>query len=125
MPSERQSIVPFDQLFVFSTNLRPSELCDEAFLRRIPYKVHIPDPTARQIRELWQRQTQTHHVTCDAQWLDYLIEHHYLAQNRPMRFCHVDDLLSQIKEYLEFHEQDAVVREASLDAAVMNYFSAC
>ncbi len=72
MPSERQSIVPFDQLFVFSTNLRRSELCDEAFLRRIPYKVHIPDPTARQIRELWQRQTQTHHVTCDAQWLDYL-----------------------------------------------------
>ncbi|MDG2103139.1 MAG: hypothetical protein P8J91_05265 [Pirellulaceae bacterium] len=42
-----------------------------------------------------------------------------------MRFCHVDDLLSQIKEYSEFHEQDAVVREASLDAAVMNYFSAC
>ena len=125
MPSERQSIVPFDQLIVFSTNFRPSDLCDEAFLRRIPYKVHILRPTERQIRELWQRQTQTHNVTCDAQWLDYLIEHHYLAQNRPMRFCHVDDLLSQIKKYSEFHEQDAVVREASLNAAVMNYFSAC
>ncbi len=110
---------------MFSTNLRPFELCDEAFLSRILYNVHIPDPTGRQYRELWQRQTQTHNVTCDAQWLDYLIEHHYLAQYRPMRFYHVDDLLSQIKEYLDFHEQDAVVREASLNAAVMNYFSVC
>lgn len=125
MPSGRQLIVPFDQLIVFSTNLLPSELCDEAFLRRIPYKVQIPDPTELQFRELWQRQTQAHNVECEPRWLDYLIEHHYQTQNRPMRFCHVDDLLSQIGEYAEFHEQARVVNEESLNAAVKNYFSTC
>src|SRR5262249_27397656 len=36
--------VPFDQLIIFSTNLEPKDLVDEAFLRRIPYKVNVPDP---------------------------------------------------------------------------------
>ena len=41
--------VPFEQLIIFSTNLEPSELADEAFLRRIPYKIHVEDPQRRRI----------------------------------------------------------------------------
>ena len=37
--------VPFDQLIIFSTNLEPKQLVDEAFLRRIPYKIHAADPS--------------------------------------------------------------------------------
>ena len=45
LPNGKKIKVPFDQLVVFSTNLEPRELVDEAFLRRIPYKIEVVDPT--------------------------------------------------------------------------------
>src|SRR4030067_2110722 len=51
----RKIDVPFDALIVFSTNLNPDELVDEAFLRRIRYKIHIPDPTWEEFREIFKR----------------------------------------------------------------------
>ncbi len=123
MPSGRQLRVPFDQLIVFSTNLRPSELCDEAFLRRIPYKVQILDPTEAQFRQLWEQRAKFHKIEADPQWLDYLLDNHYRKENRDMRFCHVDDLLNQVKEYCEFHEQPRKLTRETLEIAVNNYFS--
>ena len=41
--------VPFEQLIIFSTNLEPTDLADEAFLRRIPYKIEVHDPTHRRV----------------------------------------------------------------------------
>src|SRR5439155_4237447 len=52
LPSGRQIQVPFDQLLVFSTNLPPQKLIDEAFLRRIPYKIEVTDPSPREFRDL-------------------------------------------------------------------------
>lgn len=124
MPSGRQLLLPFDQLIVFSTNLRPSELCDEAFLRRIPYKIRVDDPTEAQFRELWNKRAEALDIISDAQWLDYLINNHYLEVDRAMRFCHVDDLLGQVREYAEFHGVAAEVTGESLEMAVKNYFSA-
>ena len=49
LPSGRQVSLPFDQLLIFSTNLDPVKLCDEAFLRRIPYKIEVFDPTEEQL----------------------------------------------------------------------------
>ena len=53
LPSGRQVSLPFEQLLIFSTNLDPTTLCDEAFLRRIPYKVEVFDPTEIQFRQLF------------------------------------------------------------------------
>ena len=47
LPSGKKIQVPFDQLIIFSTNLEPKDLVDEAFLRRIPYKIEVPDPTPK------------------------------------------------------------------------------
>src|SRR3954454_18908393 len=46
--------VPFDQLILFSTNLQPKELVDEAFLRRIPYKINVTDPTEAMFRRMFE-----------------------------------------------------------------------
>ena len=123
LPSGRQLKIPFDQLVVFSTNLRPSDLCDEAFLRRIPYKVQVFDPTEVQFRELFARCCQKHNIAADPRWVDYLIENHYRKQNRPMRFCHVDDLLSQVREFCDFHGQPLQLNRETIEIAVNNYFS--
>ncbi len=123
LPSGRQLKIPFDQLVVFSTNLKPSNLCDEAFLRRIPYKVQVFDPTETQFRELWTRQLGVYGLEADPGWIDYLIENHYRKSDRPLRFSHVDDLLSQIREFCDFHSQPPTVTRENLEIAVNNYFS--
>ena len=46
--------VPFDQLLIFSTNLDPNQLADEAFLRRIKFKIEIRDPSEAQYRQIWE-----------------------------------------------------------------------
>lgn len=123
MPSGRQLKIPFEQLVVFSTNLKPSDLCDEAFLRRIPYKVQVLDPTESQFRELWARRGHAHGLESDPQWIDYLIDNHYRKANRFMRFCHVDDLLSHIRQFCDFHAHPRVINRENLEIAVNNYFS--
>ena len=54
LPNGKKIEVPFDQLIIFSTNLEPRTLVDEAFLRRIPYKIEVLDPTEDEFRELFK-----------------------------------------------------------------------
>ena len=54
LPNGKKIKVPFDQLVVFSTNLEPREMVDEAFFRRIPYKIEVVDATEEEFRQLFQ-----------------------------------------------------------------------
>ena len=54
LPTGKKIQVPFDQLVIFSTNLEPRDLVDEAFLRRIPYKIEIGDPSEEEFHQLFQ-----------------------------------------------------------------------
>ena len=54
LPNGKKIEVPFDQLIIFSTNLEPRDLVDEAFLRRIPYKIEVLDPSEDEFRELFE-----------------------------------------------------------------------
>ena len=123
LPSGRQVQLPFDQLLIFSTNLPPNSLCDEAFLRRIPYKIEVFDPTEVQFRQLFSDLTKKHDVHTEADVLDYLIEYHYKRVNRPFRFCHVQDLLFQARDFCEFHGKHWTFNKEIAELACMNYFS--
>ncbi|WP_442482432.1 AAA family ATPase [Aeoliella sp. SH292] len=124
LASGRQIQVPFDMLFVLSTNLEPRDLVDEAFLRRIPYKIEVADPTEEEFRALFAMLAAKARFACTPQAIDYLIEAHYHRASRPMRFCHPRDLLRQIRNYCDVHELPAEVTNDCLDMAVENYFSA-
>ncbi len=123
LPSGRQVSLPFDQLLIFSTNLEPSKVCDEAFLRRIPYKVEVFDPTEEQFRSLFERRMQENGFRNEPNVIDHLIEYHFKRVGRPFRFCHVEDLLNQAKDFCEFHRQPLVLKKDILELAVLNYFS--
>ncbi len=70
--------VPFDQLILFSTNLEPKQLVDEAFLRRIPYKINAADPTEPMFRKMIDIfAPKLGFQTVDPEAVDYLIQHHY------------------------------------------------
>ena len=69
--------VPFEQLIIFSTNLEPHDLVDEAFLRRIPYKIEIGDPTPEEFHLLFQLFAKKYKLECPPEMVDYLIHTHY------------------------------------------------
>jgi hypothetical protein len=123
LPSGRQTQLPFDQLLIFSTNLEPNSLCDEAFLRRIPYKVEVFDPTEVQFRELFDRLSKQYQVRIEGDTIDYLIEYHYKRVNRPFRFCHPDDLLQQARDFCAFHDKKWTFNKEIAELACLNYFS--
>ena len=115
--------VPFDQLIVFATNFEPRLLVDEAFLRRIPYKVDVLDPTEDQFRAVWRQTAESLGIQTDDAALEHLLEHHYRQAQRPLRFCHARDLLAQVHNHCRFRAVPSAVTTASLEAAVQNYFA--
>jgi hypothetical protein len=123
LASGRQVSAPFELLLVFSTNLAPQELVDEAFLRRIPYKIEVHGPEEREFIDLFQELAAKVQYACDVDALEYLIEHHYRTHHRPLRYCHPRDLLRQVRNYCEFTGQPPAVTRDSLDVAVSNYFA--
>jgi predicted ATPase with chaperone activity len=124
LPNGKKIRVPFDQLILFSTNLEPKQLVDEAFLRRIPYKVHATDPTEemyRQMFEIFAPKLGFPSVPREA--VDHLIDAHYRAANRPFRCCQPRDLLLQVKNYCVYNELPLELTREYFDYAVSNYFT--
>jgi hypothetical protein len=116
--------VPFEQLIIFSTNLEPMDLADEAFLRRIPYKIEVVDPTIAEFTKLFEASCQSFNCRFVPEAVHYLIETHYAPYGRPMRRCHARDLLSQIKNYCIYYGRPMELRPDYLDRAVKSYFTA-
>jgi hypothetical protein len=123
LASGRQIQVPFDLLFILSTNLEPRQLVDEAFLRRIPYKIRVADPNEQEFRGLLEHLAKDKGFAVDIAAVDHLLDTHYRKLNRPLRFCQPRDLLRQMKNFCEVLERPHQVSRESIDAAVMNYFS--
>ncbi len=123
MSSGKKTQVPFDQLVVFSTNLQPKDLVDDAFLRRIPYKIEVENPSETAFRKLFEIMCPIVGVPYDADVVDYLIETHYKPTDRPFRNCHPRDLLLQVKNYCLYHDHPLELRNEYVDFACDNYFS--
>ena len=123
LPNGKKIQVPFDQLLVFSTNLEPRELVDEAFLRRIPYKIEVIDPTEEEFRNLFAEMAAKLGFEYCRGPVDHLIDVHYKRPGRPMRFCQPRDLLLQVSNYCTFHNRPLALTNESLDLACENYFA--
>jgi len=123
LPNGKKIRVPFDQLIIFSTNLEPRDLVDEAFLRRIPYKIEVIDPTEKQFRQLFELLAPQLGIQYRPETVDYLIENHYQRTGRPLRFCHPRDLLMQVRNYCIYHNRPLELLPEYVDRAVENYFA--
>ncbi|RME22518.1 MAG: AAA family ATPase [Deltaproteobacteria bacterium] len=123
LPGGRKEAFPFECLLVFSTNMEPKDLVDEAFLRRIPYKLEITDPDESTFRALLDSQCRKLGMTMEEGVADYLISTHFRARGRPMRYCHPRDLMLQVANLRRFREEEPVVDREAIDEAVLLYFS--
>ncbi len=83
LASGKKLQVPFDQLVIFSTNLEPKNLVDDAFLRRIPYKIEVLNPSEEAFRKLFEIMCRVLKIPYRADMIDYLIQKHYKPIGRP------------------------------------------
>lgn len=113
--------VPFEQLVVFSTNLEPSRLVDEAFLRRMGYRVRIEPPTEETYRRIFERYAESVGVAYGAQVLDYLISK-YPADKRVMKACEPRDLINRFLDICQYKSLQPTLTNDLLDLAWSNYF---
>ncbi|MCA9052840.1 MAG: AAA family ATPase [Planctomycetaceae bacterium] len=123
LPSGKKVQVPFDQLIIFSTNLEPKDLVDGAFLRRIPYKIEVPDPSREHFKKLFSIMAPKLGVIYDDDAVEYLIDTHYVESGRPFRNCQPRDLLLQIRNFATYKKLPRRMTKEGFDFAVENYFS--
>ncbi len=114
--------VPFDVLIVFSTNLEPKDLVDEAFLRRIRHKIHIGNPNFQEYREIFKRMCQIRRVPYDEQGLVYLLKEYYHKRHNELRACHPRDVLDEIIDIARYLGVKPVMSKELLDRACESYF---
>ena len=114
--------IPFDVLVVFATNLDPASLADEAFLRRIPYKIAVSDPTLDQYTRIFELNCRRRNLKFHQVMVAYLQRRHYRPYGRPLRSCQPRDILDQVAALCRFRGHEPVITRELLDAACESYF---
>ncbi len=115
--------IPFDELIVFSTNLDPKDLVDDAFLRRIRHKLLIDYPDEKMFYQIMQQECARRNMDLPPEAFVYLIQKHYIAADRPLRSCHPRDLLDQIEDIASYLGIKPVLSKQLIDAACESYFA--
>ena len=118
----RKVEVPFDVLIVFSTNLPPKYLVDEAFLRRLRHKVEIGDPSYEEYREIFRRVAADKKIEYNDQGLAYLLQEWYIKRNRKLRASHPRDLCDQIIDISSYLAVPPSMSREMIDRAGQAYF---
>jgi hypothetical protein len=114
--------VPFDVLTVFATNLDPASLADEAFLRRIPYKIAVSDPTLDEFTRIFEMNCARRRLECPRVMISYLYRRHYEPQGRPLRSCQPRDILDQIEALCQYRGTRPELTYELIDSACRSYF---
>lgn len=114
--------IPFDELIVFSTNLAPRDLVDEAFLRRIQNKIEVRNPSFEEYREILRRNCDSMNVPFSEEGAVYLLREHYVKAKRELRSCQPRDLLKQVIGIAAYQGVNPSLSKDLLDSAIASYF---
>lgn len=118
----RKIELPFYVLIVFSTNLDPRDLVDEAFLRRIRHKIEIGDPSYDQFREIFKRVCAAKGIRYEEQGLAYLLKEWYINHDRALRSVHPRDIISQLIDIATYLNRPPALTKDLIDRACASYF---
>jgi hypothetical protein len=118
----RKFEIPFNVFIIFATNLKPESLADEAFLRRIPYKIRAKNPTVSEYTQIFDLVCRKRNVAFDPVMVEYLQRKYYQPRKLHMRACHPRDLVEQVIDMCRYHQREPVITRELLDAACASYF---
>jgi hypothetical protein len=113
--------LPLDVTLVFSTNLSLADLMDEAYLRRIAYKIAIPDPTRDQLAEITRRFCTSRNISWTEDSVEYLMDRLYSTGNRRPHGCYARDIVTTVMDEAEFHGREPVLDREAIDTACLLY----
>jgi predicted ATPase with chaperone activity len=114
--------VPFQTFVVFATNLKPSDLADEAFLRRIRYKVLAESPTVDEFAEIFENYCRTRRLTFDRSVADSLVEGELRRRQIPLRGCHPRDLIEHALAIAKYLDRPERLTPELISEACASYF---
>ncbi len=114
--------IPFQQLIVFSTNLDPADLVDDAFLRRIQIKVEVARPDEKMYYQIFIRMCKQYNLEFNRQTFVHLIENWYRKPNRPMQSVHPRDILKALISICDYESITPEITTELLDEACRGYF---
>lgn len=115
--------VPFEMMVVFSTNLDPNDLADEAFLRRIQSKVLVEAVSAEVFDQIFQRVVDTHHLPVDGNCAEFLRQCCTQAGATCLRACYPTDVYKLVKAISEYEGRPVRMNRANIERAVGLYFA--
>ena len=118
----RKFEIPFNVFIVFATNLKPESLADEAFLRRIPYKILAKNPTADEYCRIFELNCRKRGIAFDPVMVEYLERSYYKPRKLQMRACHPRDLVEQVVDICRYQQRELRVTRELLDMACGSYF---
>jgi hypothetical protein len=113
--------VPFENLLIFATNLEPEQIVDEAFLRRMGYRLRVDRPDREMYRQVFQRCVESRFLDCDSKLLDILLEF-YERNQRKMSCCEPRDLVERCIDICHFENRQVEITPELLALAWANYF---
>ena len=114
--------VPFTNLLILSTNLQPMDLVDEAFLRRVRFKVKVPNPTDDEYREIWRRLCAREKVPYDDAVVEELLEGYYRRTGRALHGAHPRDLLNHVVHAARYMGRPVQLTTDLIELACATYF---
>ncbi len=114
--------IPFDVLIVFATNLNPESLADEAFLRRIPYKIYAKNPTPEEFSKIFAINCKRRGLVFDPVVVEYLVRRYYEPRSIEMRACQPRDLVEQVVDMCRYEGREPAISRELLDKACASYF---
>lgn len=113
--------IPFDQAVIFATNIEPTKLADEAFLRRLRYKIRVGYPTPKEYRAIFQAVCDANDLSLEDPVFDYLIAKYDDSDIKPIG-CHPRDLVDHIIDEAYFARKPPAVTKEAIDFAWGSYF---
>ena len=114
--------VPFDAFVIFSTNMQPEQLGDEAFMRRIQYKMLLRSPIEQEFIEIFQSYCASQGLECSERLLSGFMEKHYTMTGKRFRRCHPRDVISHAIDLIGFEQLPMELTETVLDRAFESCF---
>jgi predicted ATPase with chaperone activity len=114
--------VPFDCLVIFATNLDPAALVEEAFLRRIHYKIPVADPTREQYEEIFRAQCLAQGIDYTPDAVEYVFTEFYEKLGISPRGCHPRDLVAHVGDIAKYQEVSPELTRELVQSACRSYF---
>ena len=113
--------VPFEQQLIFATNLDLKGLVDDAFLRRMGYRLYIAPPTRERYGAIFRKVVEAHSLEYDPELLEFLLKR-YKKENRPLRCSEPRDLIHRSLDICRYLNQPPGLSRDLLELAWINYF---